>query len=77
VKQRSGPGVRDDALRDPRDMAKLRLPEAQSPEDTTHGPPERRRNVPQPASTSWQGRYNLQDCGAMSNEDIQGDEWDA
>jgi hypothetical protein len=40
--QRSCPGVRSDALRDPRDMAKAGLPEAQSPDDATPHPPERR-----------------------------------
>ena len=40
--QRPGPGVRDDALGDPRDKAKAGLPESQSPEDGSSHPPERR-----------------------------------
>ncbi|HET8590179.1 MAG TPA: DDE-type integrase/transposase/recombinase [Nakamurella sp.] len=39
--QRPGPDVRDGALRDPRDMAKAGLPEAQSPEGESSHPPER------------------------------------
>jgi hypothetical protein len=35
VNRRSCPGVRGDASRDPRDMAKARLPKPQSPEDAT------------------------------------------
>jgi hypothetical protein len=34
-KQRSCPGVRSEALRDPRDMGKATLPESQSPDDAT------------------------------------------
>src|SRR4051794_35708429 len=37
-----GPGVGGGALGDPRDMAKAGLPEAQSPEDASSHPPERR-----------------------------------
>jgi site-specific recombinase XerD len=48
-KRRSGPGVRGDASRDPRDMAKAELPEAESPEDAKIRPPERH---PEPASRS-------------------------
>jgi hypothetical protein len=40
--QRPGPGVRDGALGDPRDMAKPVLVEVQSPEDGSSHPPERR-----------------------------------
>jgi hypothetical protein len=40
--QRSRPGVWSDVLRDPRDMVKAGLPEAQPPEDATPHPPERR-----------------------------------
>jgi len=39
-KRRSGPGVRAEASRDPRDMAKARLPEAESPADEKTHPPE-------------------------------------
>jgi hypothetical protein len=39
--RRSCPGVRDEASRDPRDMAKAGLPEAESPEDAKIRPPER------------------------------------
>ena len=41
VKQRSCPGTRNGALRDPSDMVKARLPESQSPEDATFRPSER------------------------------------
>jgi hypothetical protein len=45
--QWSGPGIWDDALRDPRNMVKALLPESQSPEGPSLGPPERRlRPVP-------------------------------
>ena len=40
--QRPGPGVRDGALGDPRDMAKPVLVEVQSPGDGSSHPPERR-----------------------------------
>src|ERR1035441_10537705 len=40
-KRRSSSGVRGDASRDPCDMAKAGLPEAQSPEDAKIRPPER------------------------------------
>jgi hypothetical protein len=40
--QRLGPGVRDGALGDPRDMAKPVLVEVQSPGDGSSHPPERR-----------------------------------
>ena len=45
-KRRSRPDVRNDVPRDPCDMAKAGLPEAQSPEDANNHPPERR---PKPA----------------------------
>ena len=41
VKRRSGPGIRDDASWDPRDMAKAGLPEPQSPGDAKIHPSER------------------------------------
>src|SRR5207253_94265 len=41
-KRRSCPGVRGEASRDPRDMAKAGLPEAESPEDVTIRLSERR-----------------------------------
>jgi hypothetical protein len=48
--QWSCPGVWSDALGDPRDMAKAKLPESQSPEDAMFHPPERRlKPVPLPA----------------------------
>jgi hypothetical protein len=48
--QWSCPGVWSDALGDPRDMAKARLPESQSPEDAMVHPPERcLKPVPPPA----------------------------
>ena len=49
--QRPGPGVRDGALGDPRDMAKAGLPESQSPEGEIWRLPERRlKPVPAPAA---------------------------
>ena len=48
-KRRSCPGVRGEASRDPRDMAKARLPEAESPEDAKVRPPERHL-LPAPCS---------------------------
>src|SRR4029450_8739894 len=50
-KRRPCPGVRGGASRDPRDMAKAGLPEAQSPDDACNHPPERRlKPAPRPAS---------------------------
>ena len=59
-KRRSCPGVRGEASRDPRDMAKAGLLEAESPEDGKAHPPERRL-VPAPCSAMafLQGRRNL------------------
>ena len=59
-KRRSCPGVRGEASRDPRDMAKAGLPEAQSPDDAKDRPPERRL-LPAPRSaTVWsRSRRNL------------------
>ena len=59
-KRRSCPGVRGEASRDPRDMAKAGLPEAESPEDGKAHPPERRL-VPAPCSAMafLQGHRNL------------------
>jgi len=59
-KRRSCPGVRGEASRDPRDMAKAVLPEAESPEDEKAHPPERHL-LPAPCSAMafLQGRRNL------------------
>ncbi len=59
-KRRSGPGVRAEVSRDPRDMAKAGLPEAESPEDEKTHPPAR-HPVPAPCSATacFQGRRNL------------------
>src|SRR5215471_9176113 len=58
--RRPGPGVRDGASRDPRDMAKAELPELQSPVDARTHPPERRlKPVPCLARVSQPGRRNL------------------
>ena len=59
-KRRSCPGVRGEASRDPRDMAKAGLPEAESPEDEKAHPPERHL-LPAPCSAMafLQGRRNL------------------
>jgi hypothetical protein len=58
--RRSCPGVRGDAPRDPRDMAKAGLPEAQSPEDAKIRPPEGHpKPAPRSATASRAGRRNL------------------
>jgi hypothetical protein len=58
--RRSRPGVRLDALWDPRDMAKATLPKPQSREDARHRPPERHLEpAPRPATTSLFCRRNL------------------
>jgi hypothetical protein len=59
-KRRSCPGVRGEASRDPCDMAKARLPEAESPEDEKAHPPERHLSpAPCSAMAFLQGRRNL------------------
>ena len=59
-KRRSCPGVRGEASRDPRDMAKAALLEAESPEDEKAHPPEWHL-LPAPCSATafLQGRRNL------------------
>ena len=59
-KRRSCPGVRGEASRDPCDMAKAALPEAESPEDEKAHPSERHL-LPAPCSAMafLQGRRNL------------------
>ena len=59
-KRRSRPGVRGEVSRDPRDMAKAGLPEAESPEDGNSHPSERYL-LPAPCSAMacLQGRRNL------------------
>jgi len=53
AKRRSCPSVRAGVSRDPRDMAKAGLPEAQSPDDAKAHPPER-HSLPAPRSaTVW------------------------
>jgi hypothetical protein len=57
--QWSCPGVWSDALGDPRDMAKAKLPESKSPEDAMVHPPERRlKPVPLPALVWHAGERN-------------------
>jgi hypothetical protein len=51
--QRSCPGVWGDALGDPRDTAKARLPESQSPEGAKSHPPERRLEPAPPVAAGW------------------------
>ena len=77
-KRRSGSGVRAEALRDPRDMAKAGLPESQSPEDVKIRPPERHL-LPAPCSAmpSFAWLSQPSGCGALPSEGNQGDEWDA
>ncbi len=58
--RRSCPGVRGDASRDPCDMAKAGLLEAESPEDATYRPPERHLlPAPRSATANWRCRRNL------------------
>jgi hypothetical protein len=72
----SCPGVWDEVSGDPRDMAKAGLPEFQSPGGAKDRPPERRlKPVPSPAAGSSSTCGNPPGKGAMSSEDIQGDEW--
>ena len=57
---RSCPGVRGEASRDPRDMAKAGLLEAESPEDATYRPPERHLlPAPRSATANCRCRRNL------------------
>jgi len=73
--QCSCPDVRGEALGDPRDMAKAVLPEVESPEGAIEHPPERRlKPVPAPAAGSTETCHKPPGYGAMSSEDIQGDE---
>ena len=60
AKRRSCPGVRGEVSRDPRDMAKAGLPEAESPEDAKIRPSER-HPIPAPlsATASFAGCCNL------------------
>ena len=67
--QWSCPGVWSDALGDPRDMAKARLPESQSPEDAMVHPPERRLKpvpLPAPASACWRAHPREEERFAVS-----------
>ena len=58
--RRSCPGVRGEASRDPRDMAKAGLLEAESPEDATYRPPERHPiPAPRSATANCRCRRNL------------------
>ena len=75
--QRLSPGVWGSALGDPRDMAKAGLPESQSPDDGSSHPPERHLK-PAPALRRVERTASQpSEPGAMPNEGIQGDEWDA
>ncbi len=77
-KRRSGSDVRAEASRDPRDMAKAELLEAQSPDDERERPPERHpRPAPCPATASRVRRSQPSGHGALPNEGNQGDDWDA
>jgi hypothetical protein len=77
-KRRSSSGVRGDASRDPRDMAKAGLPKSQSPEDAKIRPPERHL-LPAPCSAMPSFAWLSQplERGALPSEGNQGDEWDA
>jgi hypothetical protein len=75
-KRRSSSGVRGDASRDPCDMAKAGLPEAQSPEDAKIRPPERHL-LPAPcfATASFAGCRNLRSverCPARAIKEMSG-----
>ena len=77
-KRRSGPGVKGEASRDPRDMAKATLPDS---------PISSRRNLasagkaPETGATPCDGIPSLptqpSERGALPSEGNQGDEWDA
>jgi hypothetical protein len=75
--QRPGPGVGDGALGDPRDTAKPALAEAQSPEDGSSHPPERRPKPAPALPPEWKRTVQPPGPGAMPSEGIQGDERDA
>ena len=76
-KQEMLEGTEDMVLQDPRDKAKARLPESQSPvvEPHTHcysaG-----SQCPRSGSSGFRDRLPPPG-GAMENDSIQGDEWDA
>jgi hypothetical protein len=77
-KRRSGPDVRAEASRDPRDKAKAGLPEAQSPDDERERPPARHPTpTPCPATASRVRPSQPSGRGALPSEGNQGDEWDA
>jgi hypothetical protein len=63
--QGPGPGVRDGALGDPRDMAKAGLPEAQSPEGENPRPSERRPKTDAGPAAVW--RYAEATFGTRSD----------
>jgi hypothetical protein len=71
--QAYGPGV----LRDPWNMARAGLPEAQSPDDASRHPPERR--LDRCRALRWYCSFAGATFGvrAMPSEGIQGDEWAA
>jgi hypothetical protein len=77
-KRRSGPGVRAGASRDPCDMAKAGLPEAQSPED---GRLASAGKTPETGATLCDGiplvSTQPSEHGALPSEGNQGDERDA
>jgi hypothetical protein len=71
------PGVWDGAVGDPRDMAKAGLLEAQSPEDGSSHPPERRLEPAPALRRMWKTDVATFGARAMPSEGIQGDERDA
>jgi hypothetical protein len=77
-KRRSGSGVRDDAPRDPRDMAKAGLPDIpisrRCKEPSVGKIPETGAML---CADIVEGSVHLSERGAMPSEGIQGDEWDA
>jgi hypothetical protein len=78
AKRRSCPGVRGEASRDPRDMAKAGLPESQSPDDAKAPSVGK---TPDTDATLCDGLVvrplQPSERGASPSEGDQGDEWDA
>ena len=73
--RRSCPGVRGEASRDPRDMAKAGLLEAESPEDEKSHPPERHLKPAPCSAMDVEGRRNLRGmerCPARAFKEMSG-----
>jgi hypothetical protein len=74
--RRPSPGAWGGASRDPRDMAKAGLPEAQSPDDATVSPPEWHLKPAPRSATGWyRTRRNLRSverCPVRANKEMSG-----